>query len=162
MRLWRIAAATRTYRADDLGGVGAALAPGRWNDVGEHVVYCAASISLAVLETCAHVDPAGLPMNRFLVAIDVPEALWQSAARRVVTELDRTWCAIPASQASVAVGSAWYLGGRELLLRVPSVIVPEEDVVLVNARHADARRLSATIVRPHEYDRLFRNGTRVT
>ena len=51
MKLWRIAAETRQYAADDLSGAGAARHPGRWNDVGEPVLYTAPSISLAVLET---------------------------------------------------------------------------------------------------------------
>jgi RES domain-containing protein len=49
MKLWRIAADTRQYRAGDLTGAGAARAPGRWNDVGEPVIYAALTISMAVL-----------------------------------------------------------------------------------------------------------------
>jgi len=61
--LWRIATETRSYRADDLSGAGAAISPGRWNDTGEPVLYTAPSIALAVLETAAHLDDAGLPLR---------------------------------------------------------------------------------------------------
>ena len=76
MKLWRIAAETREYAATDLTGAGAAKHPGRWNDYQEAVVYCAPSIAMAVLETAAHVDDSGLPLNRYLVEIEVPNAAW--------------------------------------------------------------------------------------
>jgi len=44
MILWRIAADTRQYRADDLSGGGAAKGPGRWNDKGEAVLYTAPTL----------------------------------------------------------------------------------------------------------------------
>jgi RES domain-containing protein len=72
VRLWRVAAETRIYPAIDLSGAGAAEHPGRWNDDKEPVVYCAPMIAMAVLETTAHVDDSGLPLNRFLAWISTP------------------------------------------------------------------------------------------
>jgi len=69
MRLWRIAAETRRYSAEDLSGGGAARYPGRWNDVDEAVVYAATSIALAVLETAGHIDDGNVPGNRFLAQV---------------------------------------------------------------------------------------------
>ena len=45
-----------------------------------------------------------------------------------------------------------------LLLVVPSVIVPEEPVVIINTSHPDVAGLKARIVRRSEYNRLFRAG----
>ena len=73
MKLWRIAAETRKYAAHDLSGGGAAASPGRWNDDKQAVIYSAPTIAIAVLETAAHIDDAGLPLNRFLVEINVPD-----------------------------------------------------------------------------------------
>ena len=42
------------------------------------VVYAAATASLAALETIVHFGAAGLPLNRFLVRIDVPDDLWDA------------------------------------------------------------------------------------
>lgn len=156
MRLWRIATETRTYRADDLSGRGAATNPGRWNDDGQAVVYCAPSIAMAVLETAAHIDTTGLPLNRFLVAIDVPERAW--AARTILTPatLPVAWRAIPAGSASVAEGSRWWAGGASAILQVPSAIVPEEPACVLNPNHADSAAFTAAVVRAFEYDRLFR------
>jgi hypothetical protein len=41
---------------------------------------------------------------------------------------------------------------------VPSVVVPEEAAALINPLHPQARRLVARVLRPFEYDRLFRGG----
>ncbi len=156
MKLWRIAAETRRYSATDLGGGGAALYPGRWNEEGQAVVYCALSMAVAVLETAAHIDAAGLPQNRFIVEIDVPPDLW--ALREVVSaeDLPAAWAAIPAGRASVRVGAAWLSACRSPILLVPSVIVPEEFVALLNPGHALASRIKARMLRPFDYDRLFR------
>jgi len=96
VKLWRIAAETRAFAADDLGGLGAATHPGRWNDPGKAVVYCATSISLAVLETAAHIDDAGFPLNRFLVEIDVPDGVWSAREEVRAAALPTAWAAIPA------------------------------------------------------------------
>jgi len=156
MILWRIAAETRSDAADDLSGGGAAKSPGRWNDVSEPVVYCAPSIALAVLETSAHVDDAGLPLNRYLVRIDVPDDVWRLRETADVAALPATWNAIPAGRGSVQFGSAWLASGRSAILMVPSVIVPEEMCALINPKHPAAPK-AATVVRQYEYNKLFRS-----
>ena len=135
MILWRIASETRQYGAADLSGAGAAAKPGRWNAIGEAVLYAAPTIAMAVLETAAHIDDAGLPQNRFVVRIDVPEKMWRARITLGVDALPVTWTAIPAGRASVGVGSRWIREGASVLLEVPSVIVPEETVVALNATH---------------------------
>jgi RES domain-containing protein len=158
MILWRIAADTRKYGADDLSGRGAAASPGRWNEDGQAALYTAPTIAIAVLETTAHVDDAGLPLNKYLVRLEVPDATW--AAREVldVTTLPLTWSAVPAGRASVKIGADWLRGGTAPILVVPSVIVPEEAATLVNPAHPLAAGITATIVRLFEYNRLFRMG----
>ena len=157
MKLWRIAAETRDYAATDLSGTGAATRPGRWNDYKEAVVYCAPTIAMAVLETAAHVDDAGLPLNRYLVEIDVPDATWVRREQVDVAKLPPTWDAIPAGRASVKFGSEWLGSLRSAVLLMPSVIVPEERIALINPGHPNAATITGTLVRRFEYDRLFRS-----
>lgn len=157
MRLWRIAAETREYPATDLSGKAAAKRPGRWNDDKEPVVYCAPTIAMAVLETAAHVDDSGLPLNRYLVAIDVPDDVWVHREEIDTAALPPTWAAIPAGRTSVRIGSDWLSSLRSPILLVPSVIVPEEWTSLINPRHSEASKISANVVRLFEYNRLFRS-----
>lgn len=155
--VWRIAAETRDREASDLSGTGSAGNPGRWNAAGEHVVYSSVTISLAVLETAAYVDAAGLPLDRFVVRIDLPPDLWDSREELDPAAIDPAWCAIPAGKSSEALGSAWFRSGKTAILLVPSVIVPEERNVLINASHPAAGAIKATKVRPFHYAPLFRN-----
>jgi len=157
MILWRIAADTRQYGADDLSGGGAAKRPGRWNDIGEAVIYAAPTISIAVLETAAHIDDTGLPLNRYLLELDVPDDVWALREELDVATLPPTWSAIPASHRSVKIGSAWLASLRSPILLVPSVIVPEERTSLINPNHPEGKRITARVVRLFEYNRLFRS-----
>ena len=120
MILWRIAADTRVYGAGDLSGAGAAKNPGRWNDVGQPVLYTAPTIAIAVLETAAHIDDCGLPLNRYLVEITVPDTTWSAREILDTSKLDITWSAIPAGRGSVKPGADWIRGGTAALLVVPS------------------------------------------
>ena len=157
MKLWRIAAETRKYPATDLSGGGAASSPGRWNNDKEPVVYSAPAIAMAVLETAAHVDDSGLPLNRYLVEIDVPDDVWAKREQIDIAKLPPVWAAIPAGRASVKVGSNWLSSLKSPILMVPSVIVPEEWVSLINPKHSEASMITAKVVRPFEYNRLFRS-----
>ena len=150
--LWRVAADTPLWAADDLAGKGAAHKGARWNHSGEHVCYAATSVSLAAWETRGHFGRgAALPWNRYLVRIDVPDAVW--AARTTLSRPPPVgWDAIPEGLVSRAQGSAWLGAARTALLAVPSVIVSEEDNVLINPAHRDASRIKAVKLRRFVYD----------
>lgn len=161
MKLWRIAAATRNYAADDLTGGGAARYPGRWNNQTEPVIYCAPTRALAVLETAAHIDNGAFPHNRHLVEIEVPDDAWSEREEVPIAALPATWDAIPAGHASVKFGSTWLSSRRSPILLVPSVIVPEEWCSLINPQHPLASRIRARIIRAFDYNRLFRPGAKM-
>jgi RES domain-containing protein len=156
--LWRIAAETRRYAATDLSGAGAAASPGRWNDDGQPAVYCAPTIAMAVLETAAHIDDAGLPLNRFVVRIEVPDRVWASRTVLAAADLPPGWAAVPAGRGSVEVGAAWLRDRAAACLQVPSVIVQEESVVVINPLHPDCAMMEASTVRTFDYARLFRDA----
>jgi len=156
VKLWRIAAETRRYAATDLSGKGAAVSPGRWNQESEAVVYCAPNVAIAVLETAAHMDDTGLPLDRYLVEINIPAQVWKSRIIWSASRLPPQWDAIPAGGASAAAGSAWLASHRSAILLVPSVIVPEEFIALINPAHPLAAGIDATVIRKFEYNRLFR------
>jgi RES domain-containing protein len=149
--LWRIAADTPAYEANDLTGKGAERTGGRWNRVGTPMLYCASNRALACLETLVHPARTPLPLNRYLVALTVPAAAWAGAV-----ELDATaqvgWGAEPAGKVSIDWGTAWVSAGTTLLARVPSVIIPEEFDVLINPLHRDIAHVKAVKVRKWLYD----------
>jgi len=152
VHLWRVASDTPCWTADDMIGKGAASKGARWNHPGELVTYAATSISLAAWETRAHFGRGtALPWNRFLVRIDVPDEIW--AVREALGRpLPVGWDAIPEALVSRNLGSSWLKSGRSALLTMPSVIIDEEDNVMVNPAHPDCARIRATKVRRFLYD----------
>lgn len=153
---WRIATDARAYAADDMTGFGAKLSGGRWNEVGVPMIYAASSRALACLETVVHLNAGGLPFNRYLVEVEVPDDLWAAAEIADPATLAVGWDADPARHVSVNFGSAWALERRSALLLVPSVIVPEEQNLLINPAHPDATELRALKVRRWLYDPRLR------
>ena len=152
MTLWRIAADTSVYTADDPSGEGAKLTGGRWNRHGTAVLYCASSIALACLETIVHLSVLNLPLNRYLVRFDVPDDVWHAARCLTRDTAPVGWDAIPYGLTSLTVGHGWLAQNESALLRVPSVVVPEESDVLINPAHRDACRVTVTKVRRWTYD----------
>jgi RES domain-containing protein len=156
VKAWRIGTTTREYAADSLDGNGAASSPGRWNDVNQHVIYAAPTLAMAVLETAAHIRPGSIPLDRFVVSMEVPGDLWDARVRVPASALPVGWDAVPGSMIAVEFGNKWYTAQRSLILEVPSAIAPEEPILLINASHPGVVRLKARATRRFEYERLFR------
>jgi RES domain-containing protein len=152
VHLWRIAADTPDYGADDRSGKGAEIEGGRWNRPGTPMLYASCSRALASLETLAHFgsNPV-LPLNRFLVEITVSDELWKD---RVVfdPEAGVGWDAQPAGLVSLDWGTAWARNRTSVLAEVPSVLVPEESNVLIDPLHPEAGRVGVRKVRRWLYD----------
>ena len=87
----------------------------------------------------------------------MPDDVWAKREQIDIAKMRPTWAAIPAGRASVKVGSNWLSSLKSPILMVPSVIVPEEWVSLINPRHSEASRITAKVVRLFEYNRLFRS-----
>lgn len=155
IRVWRIATDTPDYTADDLSGAGAKLSGGRWNRPGTAMLYCASNIALAMLETFIHLKASGLPLNRYLVEVRIPDAVGNNA--HDVRTPPVGWDPIPTGKISLDAGDDWLKANGSALMIVPSVIVSEECDVLINPLHPDAQHIEAGKVRNWTCDpRLMR------
>lgn len=150
--VWRIATDTPSYEAHDLSGTGAKTTGGRWNEKHVPVVYTSETRALACLETVIHLNAGGLPLNRYLVEVTIPEDVWTKAQRESATSLTVGWDAQPAGRASIDFGTKWLRSGGSALLVVPSVIVPEEFNVLINPKCSVSVGITANKVRKWLYD----------
>lgn len=149
---WRIAADTPDYEAHDLTGKGAETTGGRWNAKGTPMIYSSESRSLACLETLVHLSgPAPLPLNRYLVEIRIPLALWK--ARQVFDGAKHVgWDAEPAGRISIGWGTTWATSKKTLLAAVPSIVVADEHNILINPCHPDVTKLTAKKIKKWTYD----------
>lgn len=111
---------------------------------------------MAVLESAAHIESGGLPLNKYIIEITVPDDVWEARLRLGQTDLPSGWDAIPTSMVSMDRGSEWYNEAAHALLELPSVIVPEETIVLINAQHPDSNKITAVAGRKYVYNELFR------
>ena len=152
-RFWRIA--KRRY-ALDKSCEGNRAAGGRWNNPGYGALYAAATIELATLERFVHT--AGIqPAELVLVAVDVPED--SSLIRRVkVADLPAGWNSLPASDAARDFGTGWLKKAAELVLLVPSVIVPEGINAVINPLHLRYTDVVLNITRDFEFDPRMYSG----
>lgn len=149
---WRIGTDAADYESTDLSGEGARRGGGRWNRPGQAVIYSASTISLACLETLVHLPGTALPLNRYLVKLDVPESLLKGAIELTFTSAPVGWDATPPGKTSLDFGDSWLTEGRSALLIVPSAIVQEEQNLLINPAHPEAQAVIATKVRRWTYD----------
>ena len=154
--LWRIATDTPAYGSDDLMGKGAQSTGGRWNRKGTPLLYTSGSIALACLETVVHLGGLSpLPLNRYLVRIDVPDDAW--GERGIFdSSINVGWDALPEGLVSIDWGTNWAISTASLLAQVPSVVVPEEPNILINPQHPRASALVATKLRRWTYDPRMR------
>ena len=150
--VWRLSTETAQYLAEDVSGTGAAKSGGRWNEIDALMLYGATTLALACLETLVHLTGlVPLPLNRYVMKIEVPDAIWRKR-----TLFDKTkypaWDAMPAGITSRGWGTRWASSEASLIAIVPSVVVPEEDCVLINPLHVDMKRVKTSITRRWTYD----------
>jgi RES domain-containing protein len=146
MKLYRIA---RSVNIRDLSGEGARLHGGRWNEKGVPVIYAAASPSLAALEFLVHVPIVLAPRDLSICRFDLPDSV--SVTRLRKSALPNDWKMSPPGAGTQEIGARWAHAGKSLLLVVPSVIVPDENNVLINPLHLEFRKLKKRI-EPFEFD----------
>ncbi len=149
MKVFRIC--KRRWAASSLSGEGARIAGGRWNSKGTPLVYTSATISLAVLETFVHIDPAIVPADFVIVPLEVPDAV---GAPRVLLDADlpADWRSMPFSQSTQDVGDRWVSARSELVLSVPSTVVPHERNLLLNPSHPMITKVVVEAELPFSFD----------
>ncbi len=148
MRVWRLC--HKRFAATAFDGAGAKLYGGRWNHQGLPMVYCSATLSLAVLEVLAHYRVPIPPLDFVAVPADLPPKL--KLATISPTDLPADWFNDPAPAQLQQLGSDWLRGLSTLALAVPSALVPQEFNYLLNPRHPDFARLSIGTAQAFPFD----------
>jgi RES domain-containing protein len=139
----------RRYEATAFSGEGARLFPGRWNRKGTAMVYCAGSLSLAVLECFVHVVAADLPDDLIAIRAELPD---DATTRLTVASLPKNWRNLPGPAALQELGDEWVRGGATAGLLVPSAVVPTEWNILLNPGHPDMPKLKRLSAEPFQFD----------
>lgn len=146
MEIWRLAREAHAA----LDGEGARLHGTRWTPRGTPAVYAASHLSLAALEYLAHIDAEDAPDDLVALRISVTDDAAELAY--APQSLPADWRRTPPPPECQAIGGEWAERGEALLLRVPSVLIPEESNVLVNPAHPAAAGVRLIGCRPFSYD----------
>ena len=123
--------------ADPFDGEGSFLYGGRWSSVGVRISYAAVNRSLCVLEYLAHIDPLLVPDDLVIATLDIPDDLRPAKTPMLPAE----WKEYPAPAMLREIGDCFAREGESAFLLLPSVLVPEEQNVLLNPGHADCKRM---------------------
>ena len=139
--------------AKDLSGKGAELFGGRWNSVGNAMIYCAESRALCLLEIAVHTPMGKLPTNYQMISIQIPKNSIQTVQ---IDDLPAHWNQFPQLQGTQQIGDEFLEKQNALALKVPSAIVPQEFNILLNPRHPEMKKVSIDSIREFKMDlRLF-------
>jgi len=121
---------------------------GRWNIPGVSVVYVAESRSLA-LEVLVHLDAPTLLEKYVFLEVNFDTSLVIDLDR---SSLPKNWQFDPVPETIQAIGDRWVSSLDFAVLRVPSVLVPEESNFLLNPRHPEFGKIVASRPQAFRFD----------
>lgn len=137
------------YADTAFDGSGARRFGGCWNSPGVAVVYAASTRSLAALEMAVHLDRSMLLSSYVFIRCEFDEGLVTTVAPE---KLRSDWHRDPPPTALAEIGDAWARTGTTAVLEVPSAIIEQEKIYLLNPEHLDFIAVKVGIPEPFEFD----------
>ena len=108
--------------------MGASIYGGRWNSIGNFVLYTAQTSSLSILEHLVHVKGTNQNSKYKLSIIDIGNA--------EVAEIDGNAIDPLNFKQTQNVGNEWLSSKKSPILKVPSIINPTESDFIINPNHS--------------------------
>jgi RES domain-containing protein len=135
-----------------LDGTGGLYSGGRWHQKGNLVVYTSEHASLAAWEKLVHVTSLeNMPENLLLIKIEIPEiSKIQTVPRRVLVQ---GWDGFPFVPETIDYGTSFLRSMEFLVLKVPSVVIPEEFNIILNPNHPGFHECNVVSKRPFLFDK---------
>ena len=139
---------------NDLSGLGSEKYGGRWNNRGTRMIYTAQSRALANLEVAVHIPLTIVPKDYYLISIKIPDSSIQIFDK---SKLDKDiWRVHPPSHRTQLAGDDFVKKNDNLVLKVPSAIVPGDYNYLINPLHKDMNKVKIIDTLLFDFDqRLF-------
>ena len=146
MLLYRIGAA---QYANDITGEGARLNGGRWNHTGVPCIYAGDSRGIVLLEYSAHVSIHNIRRALSFTTFSVPD---DAITVLKIADLPGNWKAFPHPQETRDIGSKLLSENVSLVIKIPSVIIEEEYICLINPNHPRIREVKVLAATDYPYD----------
>ncbi|MGB5819060.1 MAG: RES family NAD+ phosphorylase [Saonia sp.] len=127
-------------------------APNRWNKENQYVIYTSSARSLATLEMVAHRNAimGGLRYKMMVILIPDGEDFIQELA---LSSLPKEWQTLKKYTLTQNIGSKWYEGNENLVLKVPSAIIPQEYNYIINTKHPKFSRVKLLSLENYNWDK---------
>jgi RES domain-containing protein len=150
MILYRIT--KKEYSA--LDGHGGLYGPGRWHRKGCLVIYTSEHASLAAWEKIVHVASfENLSNELLLIKIEIPLRVELQTVPQDV--LVKGWDSFPFCVETVNYGTSFLKDKKNLALKVPSAIIPDEFNIILNPLHPDISNCKILSSIPFIFDKRF-------
>ncbi len=146
MQLYRIGA---TQYAKDITGEGARLNGGRWNHAGIPCIYAGESRAIVLLEYSAHVPVLNIKRALSFTTFTVPD---DAIMELKTPDLPGNWKDFPHPKKTRDLGSKLLSNNTSLIIKIPSVIIPQEYIYLINPKHPDIKKVKVAAVIDYAYD----------
>jgi len=139
----------KTRFARDIGGEGARLNGGRWNNVGTACIYTSESRALAMLEYTVNVNIEDIPRALSITAFELPGPVIYELK---VPDLPGDWRNMPAPSSTKDFGTILLTDSAIHIIKVPSTVIIEEYNYLINPIHANNKNIRIVDVKDFVYD----------
>lgn len=117
-------------------GLTASGSENRWNLRNQLVIYASGSRSLATLEMIVRRSNIVPDLNYRMMVLSLLDE--SSSIRQIqLEELPENWRTLAGRSFLQSIGASWYEKKESLILRVPSVIIPQEFNYVLNTVHPD-------------------------
>lgn len=123
---------------------------GRWNPQGIPVAYLAESRALAALEIIVHFGRDVVLAPWSVIDVEVPELSCDSISPG---RLPAGWNDPVSMGVSRKFGEEWVRRGARVGIMLPSAIIPEERIVMLNVNHPEFEKLVVSKPRRFFFDR---------
>ncbi|WP_162996938.1 RES family NAD+ phosphorylase [Mucilaginibacter kameinonensis] len=148
MNVYRI---SQTKYAHDRKGSGI---DGRWNSLGQYMIYTGGSLALSCLEKLAHSPGTALYAGDFSVIIfQIPDTLpIFEITLNQLQKLNANWYKVINYPATQMLGDTWLRKMETAVLKVPSAIIDLEYNYLFNPAHPDYDKITISAVNKFTFD----------
>jgi RES domain-containing protein len=127
----------------------------RWNSKGNNIIYTAGTQALACLENLVHRSGEGLNADFSVTTIHIPDIVSTITLER--DELPQNWNTLLGFEKTQLIGDSWILKNTSAVLKVPSVIIPDEHNYLINPSHSDFKSIKVNSVTSFIFDQRLKS-----
>ena len=151
MHVYRV---SRRKHANALDGAGSRINGGRWNNPGTACIYTSQSRALAILEYAVNVRLDDIPPDLVMITLEVPD---NENNIFIPRQLPQKWNSQITTQASRDFGTALLKKAEHLIIKIPSVVIPEEYNYIINPRHPNMKKVLIADLSPFSFDARLKN-----